>query len=71
MFKTNLKELKAKKYRKPRNGLASKALRNIDLQFVLNGYRNKNIAGLSKTEANSVLSLVDGPPCVTDNRLPS
>ena len=46
------------------DGLASEALKNKNLEFVLNGYRDGKLAGSGKTAANSVLSVMVGPPCL-------
>ena len=35
--------------------------------FVLPGYRKKRITGLSEVAANSLLSLMLGPPCVANS----
>ena len=46
--------------------LASEALKNKNLEFVLNGYRNKKISGSGETAANSLFSLMVSPPCARE-----
>ena len=46
--------------------LASEALKNKNLEFVLNGYRNKKISGSGETAANSLSSLMVSPPCARE-----
>ena len=55
------------KYKTPRDGLPSEALKKKNFEFILNGYRNKKIADSGKITANSLFSLMVDPPCVADS----